>query len=127
MTFKATAYNESHLKGKFLKSLEESVSSGYELNEKDTEMTILEAQAKGEETLLKLAVKAHLLPKLNLDQIKKEISGKKETVVKDYLKGLGSITQSEVKIYLPFPWPFPVSFSTLPRLPQNIKIEIIST
>lgn len=121
--FQAVAYNEKEIKDRFLKSLEEATPEGYELNKDETKIEVLGVNKKEKETTLKMIAKVNLLPKLNLEEIRKSILGKKQSLAEEYLKGLRGVSQVEVIIKSPVPSPF----KALPRLPRNIKIEIIST
>lgn len=123
VNFKALAYNEKEIKDSFLKSLEEATPGGYELNKEGTKIEVLGVSKKDKEMILKMTAKATLLPKLNIDEIRRNIAGKKPSVAQEYLKNLGSVDRVEILIK------FPVlkNLQTLPHLPQNIQIETIST
>lgn len=122
-TFKALAYNEKEIKDHFLKSLEEATPPGYELAREETKIEIVGVNKKEKETTLKMVAKAKLLPKLNLEEIRKNIVGKKKTLAEEYLRNLDGVSQVEIIIK----FPLPLGLGTLPRLPQNITLEAIST
>lgn len=122
-TFKALAYNEKEIKERFLKSLEEATPQGYELAREETKIEIVGVNKKEKETTLKMVAKTKLLPKLNLEEIRKNIVGKKKTLAEEYLRNLDGVSQVEIIIK----FPLPLGLGTLPRLPQNISLEVVST
>lgn len=123
MNFNAVTYNEKEVKERLLGELKTSVPQGYELNEEEVNFETLSAVTKKKETTLKIAAKANLLPKLNLEEVRSKIVGKDRSVVEQYFRGLGSVSKIEITTRPSFP-----SFlKTLPHLPQNIKIEVISS
>ena len=121
MTFKGITYNEKDVKEKLLKNIQETAPQGYELNEEETRIETLEVETKENESILKVAVKTSLIPELNLEEIRKNIAGKKQSLAEGYLKNLGGVTKVEINIQ------FPLNLQILPHLPQNIKIETVST
>lgn len=121
--FKVMIYSEKELKDRLFQNMREATPQGYELNPEEIKIEILGVEKKEEEVTLKITAKASLLPKLDLEEIKKNITGKKQIIAEEYLKNLAGATQVEILIRFPLPLPL----QTLPRLPQNIKLEIIST
>lgn len=121
--FNAMVYSEKDLKEKLFQNMQEATPQGYELKPEEIKVEILGVEKKDEEVKLKIAAKASLLPKLDLEEIKKNIVGKKQVIAEEYLKNLAGATQAEIFIHFPLPLPL----RTLPRLPQNIELEIIPT
>jgi len=64
--------------------------------------------------------KADLVPKLNLEEIKKNLLGKKPVIGKTYLSNLPNVSSFEVQISPQFPQ----SIATFPRLLKRINIEL---
>ncbi|MDP3998394.1 MAG: hypothetical protein Q8P89_02165 [bacterium] len=123
MTFKAPSYNEKDLKEKLLEKMQGNIPPGYELKREETEINITVGESEGEQTKLKVVGRTNLLPKLDSEKIRKEITGKSKSAAEKYIKDAGSVTQVEIINK----FPIPIGLQSLPHLPQNIKIEIIST
>jgi len=64
--------------------------------------------------------KADLVPKLNLEEIKKNLLGKKPVIGKTYLSNLPNVSSFEAQISPQFPQ----SIATFPRLLKRINIEL---
>lgn len=125
--FKALAYNEKDLKARLTEDLKETAPQGYELDEEETKIEILEIRTKEGEATLKVAAKANLLPKLNPEEIQKEIVGKRKSSAQDYLRGLGGVEKVDITTSFPLSLPLE-NLPFLPQIiPQNVKVEIVST
>lgn len=123
VNFKALSYNEGEVRQRFLKILEEATPPGHSLVKEETKIEILGVNKKVKETTVKMVAKAKFLPKLNLEEIKTNIVGKKKSAAEEYLKNLGGVSQVEILIR----FPLPLRLQTLPHLLQNITLEAIST
>ena len=110
------------------------VPLGYALKEEQIELSIRAAPAPKEDTKSSktktaepkenfnfiATATANLLPKVEPDEIKKNISGKYPTVAKEYLSTIPGFTRAEISMNIKFPG----IFGTLPRSEKNINIEI---
>lgn len=69
-----------------------------------------------------VSLSANLLPSVDIDTIKAEISGKQPEAVRDYLSRIPGFVRSTVTV-----WPkFPAFFGNIPRMVKNISVEVAS-
>lgn len=119
-TFTTLAYKESDLNDVIASDLGSDIPSGYEVQKDQTAMDIKNVQKdKSGKATVTLHATIHLVPTLDLDAIRKNITGKSRTAVETYLSALQ--TQSidiQQNIKLPKP------FDLLPLKSNNITIEV---
>lgn len=120
MKFTALGFKENDLLTMLEKQLATSIPPGFEFRRNEVKMEIIDIIKKKDGTILfKVNFSASLLPRINEEEIKKNLTGKSLTQASNYLRGLGNIAGYEIK----FGRTLPLAKSTLPRLSQNISIE----
>lgn len=120
--FKGTAYNDNDLKAIVAKLVETNVPAGYELDLSRTETQAQVSKVDKDGKLIFVAkFKAKLMPKLDIEKIKKDIAGKQPEEVAIMLKGIENVIGSDIKITPSLPFK---KLQILPLLPQNISVEI---
>ena len=105
------------------KLLQDLIPQDFEL--KKEELTVrFELKKKNEDgsILFKTAIKANLLPKLNQEEIIKNIKGKYEDLAKKYFSSISGYSDSEILISPQLPG----ILGTLPRREDKISLEIRS-
>jgi len=119
--FKGTAYKEVDLRTIVSKLVETTVPDGFTLNlaDSETQADIAKVEKDGK-LIFKAKFKAKLLPKFDLEDIRKKIQGKSVAEVVDQLKAIDNIMGSEIKLIPSLPGPL----ARLPILGRNINIEI---
>lgn len=118
--YKALAYKKSDFTSLAVNILSNNSPSNFSISSENLKENVKSIKQKSDnEVLTTLEIQALLLPKLDMEKIKKDISGKKFTQAEDLLLKLPQI--SDVKITL-----FPnLSFlpKSLPRISKNIEIR----
>lgn len=121
VNYRGTAYNENDLKLIVSKLVETNVPEGYKLDlaKTETQSDVSKIEKDGR-LIFNAKFKAKLMPKLDVEKIKKEIAFKtpSEMVVK--LKSYENVIGGDVKMNPSLPGPL----SRLPFLAKNITIEI---
>ncbi len=119
--YKGTAYNENDLKTLVSKMLDTNVPEGFELDLSQTETQADITKVEKDGTLVFTAkYKAKLKPKVDVEQLKKQIAGKTEDVAAEKLKEIGNVIGSDIEIKPSLPKPL----NLLPFLAKNISIEV---
>lgn len=121
LRFKGTSYLESDLRTIVSKLVETNVPEGFQLNIQDaeTQADIMKVEKNGK-LVFKAKFKAKLFPKVDLDELKKEVRGRSVEEVANYLRGLEGVMGSEIKITPNLP----LSFIRLPLWEKNIDVTI---
>ena len=120
MHFTVNGYRENDLLTILEKTINTSIPAGFEFRRDEVKMEILDFEKKKDDSLfLKVNFSASLLPRINEEEIKKNLRGKSPAEAEIYFRSLGSIAGYEIK----FGRTVPFGKKTLPRLSQNIKIE----
>ncbi len=119
--FKGTAFEDKDLKLIVSKLVNTKVPEGFELNFEETETQADVSKLEKDGKLIFLArFRAKLIPKLDLEKIKKQIKGKTPQQIAQILKKQEHILGSEITINPSLP-----SFlQRLPLLEKNITIEV---
>lgn len=121
MYFNILGFREDELLRILEKKIATSIPTGFEFKPELVKMEIANIEKKEDSSLLlKINFTVPLLPKMNEEEIKKNLVGKSLTDADHYLRYLGNIAGYEIK----FGRTFPFGKRTLPRLAKNIKIEI---
>jgi hypothetical protein len=123
LSLKGTAYSDTDLKALVGKLVETTVPVGYDLDisRTETQATVSKVEKDGK-IIFTAKYKAKLMPKLNLEEIKKDITFKTPLQVEDILKSHESVIGADVHTIPELPGPL----MRLPLLPQNINLEISS-
>lgn len=103
---------EEVLKGK--------VSEGYTLKSNQIKYEFDYKEGEGAKHLLDVKLSANLLPKVDTNEIKKNITGKYSAVASTYLTDVKGFKKAQIEITPKLPG----RLNTLPRLSQNISIEV---
>ncbi len=119
MHFTALAYKENDLIALLEKSIAGSAPSGFDFKKDEVKMEITEMTKKKDGTILmKANFQVVFLPRLNIDEIKKNLTGKSLTDADKYLRGLGNVAGYGVKFIRNLPF----ADKTLPHVSRNIII-----
>ncbi len=123
VNLKGTAYSDTDLKTIVGKLVETNVPEGYDLDltRTETQATVSKVEKDGK-IVFTAKFKAKLMPKLDLNKLKSEITFKTPSEVETILKSNESVIGADVKITPQLPGPL----LRLPLLPQNINLEISS-
>lgn len=120
MKFTTIAYKEEDLRELVSQVLGALVPENYELF--PGEMGIETREPKLEEKTLSFAAKvtAQVIPKIDLEAIKKELSGRDVTSAQEYLASLSNVTAYELRL-----WPnLPKNLRRIPRSMERIRIKL---
>ena len=119
--FKATAYNEEDLKKVLLGYIKINVPEGFEVVESQiqTEAAVSKVAENGD-LIFDAKIKANLVPKLDIAQIRKALVGKKPQAVKSYLAALPDVIGSQIRLTPSLPGPL----SVMPRVANRIEIIV---
>lgn len=121
INFKGTAFQDKDLKQLVSKLVSVNVPEGFELNLAETETLADVSKLEKDGKLIFLArFKAKLIPKVDTNEIKKQIIGKTPSQVEEILKTNQHILGTEIKL-IPS---MPAFLQRLPLLTQNIDIEV---
>lgn len=119
--YKGTAYSENDLKLMVSKLVQVNVPEGYELKLQDAETQAAVSKLEKDGKLVFLArFKAKLTPKMDLDRLKKDISGKSLEDAEARLKMLESVIGADIQVTPSLPGPL----KRLPIMGKNITIEV---
>lgn len=123
LSLKGTAYSDADLKLIVGKLVETNVPEGYDLDlfRTETQATVSKVEKDGK-IIFTAKFKAKLMPRLDLEKIKKEIAFKTPLQVEDILKSNESVIGADIKMSPQLPGPL----QRLPILSKNINLEISS-
>ena len=96
------------------------VPDGFVFKDQTFEVEIKEVEFEDDQAKAKVGVKLKLLPKLDLAEIKDNLKGRYPQVVEDYLEKLPNFSRADIQISPQLP----AKLRTLPRLEDNITIEV---
>lgn len=121
--FSALSYQKAELNSFVKEKIKDAVSSGFEFKEEESEISFELSEVIDEEKVLFIAsFKADLWPKIDQDQIRNNLRGKKPDIGEYYLSRLPNISGYKIT----FTPQLPPRLKTFPRVLKNIKIEVIS-
>ncbi|MDP2720615.1 MAG: hypothetical protein Q8O75_01600 [bacterium] len=119
--FTAKSFSEDDLKNLLIKSISQSVPSGYVIDRDSSTVKAEILEQTGESLKVLGKIKASLVPDVDKQKIKKNIAGKDFGATDKYLRSIESISGFEIKIT---PSVFRV-LGFMPFLTSKIKVEII--
>ncbi len=119
--YKGTTYADSDLKNIVSKLVEVNVPSGFDFNlaEAETQADVGKLEKDGR-LIFNAKFQAKLIPKMDLEKIKKDLANKSPMAAADYLKNMENVVGSEIHIKPSLPGPL----QRLPILAKNISVEI---
>lgn len=105
--------------------VQKDVPQGFALRDDQIEINIRKRETEGskkEETASRFnaEIKANLLPKIDPEEVVKNIRGKYPLLAKEYLSSIPGFTRAEIS----FSFKFPGKLGTLPRVGKNISLEV---
>lgn len=119
--FKGTAYSDTDLRTIVSKLIETNVPDNFALNLQDMETQADVSKVEKDGKLIFTAkFRAKLLPKLDIEELKRNLRGRSSEDVINYLKGLENVIGSEIKM-MPN---LPDKVARLPLWDKNITITI---
>lgn len=117
----AMVYTDQELSDLVEDSVRASVTEGFEYKPGETEFSFdLEKVNKDGSATFKAYLKAKLIPKLDLEQIKRNLAGKYLVIGRAYLSNLPKIGGFEAEIFPQLPG----RLGTFPRVANRIQIKI---
>ncbi len=124
MLFKGLVYKDSDFASLLEKQIIENIPSGYEYRPDQTSLKVIQMDASSSDGIysFKAEFKAKLYPELNIEEIKKEIAGKKTSSLEGYFKQLTNVAGFEIE----FKTPLSLFQSNLPKNISKIDIVITS-
>lgn len=120
MKYQGMIYQEKDFTTLMEKMLTLNIPDGYEFRPEETSLSVSEANISEKTVRFKATFTAKLFPKLDLEKIKKEISGMPVGKLESYIKTISNIIGYEVS----FDTPFSFFKNNLPRSVKNITIEV---
>lgn len=119
--YSGTSYNDADLRTIVSKLVETNVPEGYELDLSQTETQADVAKIEKDGRLIFAAkFRAKLMPKINKDEVKKNLAFKTPAQVAEQVRQIENVIGSNIEITPSLPGPL----QRLPILPQNITVEI---
>ncbi len=119
--FKGTSYSDTDLKTIVSKLVGTSIPEGFQMNLQDMETQADVAKVEKDGRLIfKARFKAKLLPKLDLESLKREIKGSSVDGAVERLKKIENIMGAEIQFSPSLPGPL----GRIPILDQNISINV---
>ena len=121
LKFSALTYDEEEFRNLIENQIQDTIPSGFEFKKEESKIDfeLVEVEEDGRATFT-AALRANLLPKLDLEEIRANITGKYPEVGELYLNSLPNVVgfEAEIKPH------FPRRLQTFPRLTKNIQIEV---
>jgi hypothetical protein len=119
--FKGVAYSETDLRTIVAKLVSVNVPDGFTLDLASSETQAAPSEVgKDGKLIFQAKFKAKLLPKFNLDDLKKEIRGQSVAAVADKLQKIENVVGSEIKLTPNLP----IALSRMPILIKNITVTV---
>jgi hypothetical protein len=119
---KSLAYDESDFLKIVEKAIQDSIPEQFELSQEKSSAEIQEIDFEEDRAQLKFIYKAILLPKINEDEIRKNLVGRYPIVAEEYFSSLPNFSKATIEITPQF---LPSRLKTFPRITNNIKIEVL--
>lgn len=121
LEFSALTYKEEEFKNLIENQIQGTIPAGFEFKKEESEINfeLVKVEENGS-AIFTATLRANLLPKLDLEEIKANIAGKYPEVGKFYLDNLPNVVDFEAEIRPRLPG----KLQTFPRLAKNIQIEI---
>jgi hypothetical protein len=120
INYKGLAYSDNDLKTIVGKLVQTNVPDNFQLDLADTETSADVSKVEKDKLTFLARFKAKLVPKVDNQEIKKQIVGKTPLQVADILKTHENVLGSDIKLTPPLPAPL----ARLPFITQNIKVEV---
>ena len=119
--FKGTSYSDTDLKTIVSKLVGTNIPDGFQMNLQDMETQADVAKVEKDGRLIfKARFKAKLLPKLDVESLKREIKGASVEGAVERLKKIENVTGAEIRFTPNLPGPL----GRIPLLDQNISINV---
>ena len=121
LKIKIPTYKSEDLKDILTKYFEANTPDGYDFKASDvTIQSQLKEVKKDGKIIFSAHFKANLLPKINTEEIRRNITGKNLKLVEDYFRGLTTIAGYEITIKPKLP----LLTNSLPNISRNISIAV---
>jgi hypothetical protein len=122
MKVSALSYSEDDLSKLIQNQIDQSVLQGFEYKSEESETSfVLKEMTKDGVAIFSVRYQVKLIPKLDLDMIRKNLSGKYLDLGRSYLETLPEVDSAEIKITPTLP----IKIKTFPRIIKNIEIEVV--
>lgn len=121
VNYKGTAFSDTDLKTMVAKLVETNVPDGFVLNLSDSETQADVSHVdKDGKVVFTARFRAKLMPKIDIDKIRRQLMGKSISQAADILRSYENVLGSEIKITPSLPGPL----QRLPLLDKNITVEV---
>lgn len=120
IAFSALVYDKRDLRITLAESIKDAVPDDFVFDPEKTEIETEEVEVKENKAEMITKVKAHLLPKINFEEIKKNLVGRQFDDTQEYLRSLPNFSQADIEVT-------PRLLGRLKRLPRLGKNIIIET
>lgn len=120
LRLRALSFSKNDLNTLLLTSLSESVPEGFQLETEDIESRVDEVELEDNQATLALFMRAKLLPRYNVEELRDNFVGKYPPLVQEYLTTLPNFVKADIKISPNLPG----KLKTLPRIKEKIKIKL---
>jgi len=118
---RSLAYNQEDAEEILQQAISEAIPQDFELREKESQMEIRSTNLEDSTGQMTLLYKAVLVPRIDEEEIKRELKGKYPKIALEYLYKLPNVVKADIEIT---PKGLPARLKHLPRLTQNITIEV---
>lgn len=116
----ALSFSETDFRNLIEEEVQRAVPDGFEYKTEESEVAFsLDELTDDDKALFSAHFKANLIPILDLEQIKKNLVGKRMVIARTYLTNLPNVDSFKAQIKPPLP----DKLATFPRIMKNIKIE----
>lgn len=119
LTISGLSYSEEDIKRLMADFVAQQVPSNYSLSDGRTVVTVVQAQTKKNRTVaLSVKLESTILPKLDLEEVRRKLAGQRLTPAIEELKGLPGVAGAEVR----FRWS--LTQNRLPLNKRNISVSL---
>ncbi len=120
MKYQGVTYQEKDFVTLLEKVIMTNLPQGYEFKPAQTKISVLETKTTGKTVRFKANLNAWLIPQIETDKLKKDLTGMSVKQLDNYLRQIPKVAGYEVNLTAPF------SFlkANLPKTEKNIIIEI---
>lgn len=115
------AYNEEDYQEILRQSTSEAIPADFKLKEDESIAEVRDTEFQDGVARIRVLYKALLIPRIQEEEIKRDLKGKYLKLVEEYLESLPNFSRAEIEIS---PKALPARLKTFPRKADNITIEV---
>lgn len=121
LKLRTLVYEEADFQQLVDRAIAGTIPGDYELTKSDSHMDITEVEFEDSLATVRMVYTAVLIPKIDEEEMKRQLVGKYPGVAEEYLRELPNFTRADIKVY---PEALPTRLRTFPRRSQNITIQV---